>query len=107
MGRHNHAMCAMADSIFAFCGILGDDTVTSSIERFSFAWGHQAPRWQIIQVADSLLPRFSLGVAPISATEIAILGGYSDGGPNNDQEGQKLSDVLIFHVKNKIISVAA
>ena len=88
----------MADSIFAICGILGDDTVTSSIERFSFAWGHQAPRWQITQVADSILPRFSLGVAPISATEIAILGGYSD-----ESQGQKLSDILIFHVKNKII----
>ena len=94
VGRMNHAMCAIGDSIIVFCGTQDDGSETSSIEMLKCT--RIQARWQMIQIS-SLLPRFSLGVAPINSREVAILGGYSNGNTEN-QEGQKLSDILIFHV---------
>ena len=50
-----------------------------------------------------LTPRCGLGAVPLNSQEIAIMGGYTEGVVDDDinksDEGQKLTDIHIFNVK--------
>lgn len=75
VGRQSHASCATQGTVFVFCGFSAADEALSSLEMLHTK---QSPnRWQFFNISNhDLSPRFGLGVAPINANEIAIIGGF-------------------------------
>ena len=79
--RHHHSGCTMSDYVYVFCGSSGISSNLNSIERLNVTElisGASICRWHTVpnnSFGYKLAPSDPI-VAPISSTEIIILGGY-------------------------------
>ena len=93
--RSRASACVLQGTVYVFCGesIYG---VINSIEAISETslFPNSAAKWLLIEVPENILaPRFYHAVAPINATEIAILGGYD--------HSNYFSDIIVFKTITK------
>lgn len=88
--RCSASVCLLKATIYVFCGNYNGECLNTieTISETSLVSSFTAC-WQVIEVPRNILtPRFHLAVAPISDTEIAILGGWTG--------DTALSDVVLF-----------
>ena len=73
IGRINHASCALAKTVYVFCGSNKMMGYLNSIESLTISAEN---KWQLIEVSRrDLAPRIMPGTISISGHQIAILGG--------------------------------
>ena len=93
-GRHQHASCFLNGRAYVFCGYSRSQTDSiTTIERIDIDQA-SAPNWLVIEIPDSILPaRCYPVVAPVSTSQVAILGGYD--------ASDYVSDAIMFDLESE------
>ena len=97
MGRSKASSCFLGGNIYVFGGHGQQEKYLSSVEqlRVTAVASQQADvQWRLIKQPPIFPTRYYCLVAPITDTQIVIMGGY------NSTDGQ-MNDVWLFDIRNE------
>ena len=97
MARKKAASCSLGGAVYVFCGEDSSSDALNSIEvlRDACSSPQLLSEWSLISMPETILSaRYMPAAAPISDSEIAIIGGLSES--QDEDELNALGDVILF-----------